>query len=179
MGQLHRAHAAARYPARFQLVMAANPCPCGAGVRCECPAGTRRRYLARLSGPLLDRVDIRMEVRRVTRAMALLGSGGETSAEVAARVAAARLRQETRFAPMPWSLNSAAPGRWLREGLSAGVRRELEKLVHAGVLTMRGLDRVLRLSWTLADLAGEDRPDLPHVGMAYTLRTGGSDATAV
>lgn len=80
---------------------------------------------------------------------------------------------------MPWSLNSAAPGRWLREGLSAGVRRELEKLVHAGVLTMRGLDRVLRLSWTLADLAGEDRPDLPHVGMAYTLRTGGSDATAV
>lgn len=176
---LHRAHAAARYPARFQLVMAANPCPCGAGVRCECPAGTRRRYLARLSGPLLDRVDIRMEVRRVTRAMALLGSGGETSAEVSARVAAARLRQETRFAPMPWSLNSAAPGRWLREGLSAGVRRELEKLVHAGVLTMRGLDRVLRLSWTLADLAGEDRPDLPHVGMAYTLRTGGSDATAV
>lgn len=176
---LHRAHASARYPARFQLVMAANPCPCGAGVQCECPAGVRRRYLARLSGPLLDRVDIRVDVRRVTRAMALLGDSGETSATVAARVADSRRRQAGRFAGLPWSLNSAAPGRWLRDGLAPDVRALLEKQVHSGALTMRGLDRVLRLSWTLADLAAEDRPDLSHVGEALTLRTGGRDATAL
>lgn len=176
---LHRAHAAARYPARFQLVMAANPCPCGAGVQCECPGGVRRRYLARLSGPLLDRVDIRMDVRRVTRAMAVLGDGGETSADVAARVAEARRRQAARFAALPWSLNSGAPGRWLRDGLPSGVRTALEKKVHSGTLTMRGLDRVLRLSWTLADLAGVEGPDLSHVGAALTLRTGGTHATPI
>ncbi len=176
---LHRAHASARYPARFQLVMAANPCPCGAGIRCECPAGVRRRYLARLSGPLLDRVDIRVDVRRVTRSMALLGDGGEDSATVADRVTSARRSQAERYASLPWSLNSAAPGSWLRDGLSADVRAVLERQVHSGALTMRGLDRVLRLSWTLADLAGIDRPDLAHVGEALTLRTGGSDATAL
>ncbi|MGM0385772.1 MAG: YifB family Mg chelatase-like AAA ATPase [Actinomycetota bacterium] len=176
---LHRAHASARYPARFQLVMAANPCPCGAGIRCECAAGVRRRYLARLSGPLLDRVDIRVDVRRVTRAMALLGDTGEDSTAVAGRVAAARLRQAERFASLPWALNSATPGSWLRDGLAKDVRVLLEKQVHSGALTMRGLDRVLRLSWTLADLAGEDRPDLAHVGEALTLRTGGNDATAL
>ncbi|HHW82803.1 MAG TPA: YifB family Mg chelatase-like AAA ATPase, partial [Actinomycetales bacterium] len=103
---LHRANAAARYPARFQLVMAANPCPCGlSGARCTCGGGERRRYLGRLSGPLLDRMDILLPVPRVTRAMAAVAERGESSAAVAARVRLARERQRSRFAGLPWSVN--------------------------------------------------------------------------
>lgn len=179
---LHRARATASYPARFQLVLAANPCPCGGGRECECPAVARRRYGQRLGGPLLDRVDMHIEVERVTRARAVMGGRGEPSAVVAARVAAARARQAARFRSLPWSLNAAAPGRWLRgpdATLDADVRRLLERSVERGALSMRGLDRVLRIGWSLADLAGADRPNLRLVGHALTLRTGGDHAAAV
>jgi len=176
---LHRARATASYPARFQLVLAANPCPCGRDRECQCAAIARRRYGQRLGGPLLDRVDMRIEVERVTRARAVLDGRGESSALVAERVREARGRQADRFRGLPWSLNSAAPGSWLRHPdapLDAGVRRMLERSVERGVLTMRGLDRVLRVSWTLADLAGADRPSLRHVGEALTLRNGSGHA---
>lgn len=177
---LHRAAAAARYPARFQLILAANPCPCGlSGSRCACAGGVRRRYIGKLSGPLLDRVDIRITVPRVTRAMTALGQRGETSSEVGARVAAARLAQQRRFAGMPWSINAAAAGSWLRHRdnvPAGGALSRLERLVDSGELSMRGLDRVLRISWTLADLAGADRPNSAHVAAATTLRIGDSDA---
>nr|NLD41827.1 YifB family Mg chelatase-like AAA ATPase [Actinomycetales bacterium] len=173
---LHRANATARYPARFQLVMAANPCPCGlSGSRCTCGGGERRRYLARLSGPLLDRVDIQVPVPRVTRAMAAIGAAGEQSAQVAARVQLARERQHTRYRDVPWSVNGSAAGTWLRHPdqlPQAAARRGLEKLVDRGDLTMRGLDRVLRLAWTLADLAGDARPTPTHLAIATTLRMG-------
>ncbi len=176
---LHRARAVAAYPARFQLVLAANPCPCGGGSACECPAAVRRRYSQRLGGPLLDRVDMRIQVARITRARAVLGGRGEPSAVVADRVLRARARQAARFSGMPWSLNSSAPGRWLRgpdAPLDADVRRRLERSVERGLLTMRGLDRVLRLAWSLADLTERDKPTLDLVGQALTLRTGGGDA---
>ena len=177
---LHRAHSAARYPARFQLVMAANPCPCGSGgSRCQCGAGARRRYLARLSGPLLDRVDIRLTVPRLTRAAAVLGEVGESSSAVAARVAAARDRQEARFCGLAWSSNASAPGTWLRDPVRlprGSSLTRLEQLVDSGDLTMRGLDRVLRLAWTLADLDGSPHPDATHLTVATTLRIGGDDA---
>ncbi len=179
---LHRARAAARYPARFQLVMAANPCPCGSDRDCRCSAGLRRRYIGRLSGPLIDRVDMRVTVPRLTRARAVLGGLGEPSDVVAARVAAARRLQVERYRYQPWSLNSAAPGRYLRGPdavIDTDVRRLLERSVEKGTLTMRGLDRVLRIAWTLADLAGADRPDLALVGQALCLRTGGDDAPAI
>ncbi|MDO5494179.1 MAG: YifB family Mg chelatase-like AAA ATPase [bacterium] len=173
---LHRAHAAARYPARFQLVMAANPCPCGlSGSRCTCGGGDRRRYLGRLSGPLLDRVDIRVSVPRVTRAMSATGEAGEASAAVAARVRAARERQVRRYAGLPWMVNGAAAGTWLRHPDQLPEKpaiRGLERLVDVGELTMRGLDRVLRLAWSLADLAGEERPGPEQVAVATMLRMG-------
>ncbi|WP_329455406.1 YifB family Mg chelatase-like AAA ATPase [Streptomyces sp. NBC_01497] len=168
-----------RLPARFLMVLAANPCPCGRrsgpGPGCECPPSVVRRYQARLSGPLLDRVDLRVEVRPVQRAD-LLGHGerGESTATVAARVREARKRAAERYEGMPWQLNSQVPGHELRTrwpvgpGALAVAERDLER----GMLTARGLDRVLRVAWTVADLAGRDRPGEPDVALALELRTG-------
>jgi len=181
---LQRAAGSARYPARFQLVLAANPCPCGKavgkGLSCTCTALERRRYLGRLSGPLLDRIDIQVDVAPVTRASLSLAGDPEPTAVVAARVAQARARQGARLRGTPWRTNAEVPGSWLRGsdgGLPADVRLALERAMDRGALSMRGMDRVLRLAWTLADLAGRERPTTTDVGAALALRTrGGTDA---
>ncbi|WP_436788405.1 YifB family Mg chelatase-like AAA ATPase [Yinghuangia sp. YIM S10712] len=168
-----------RFPARFLLVIAANPCPCGRfagrGLDCTCSPAMRAKYLARLSGPLLDRVDVRVTVDPVSRAE-LLGAPdpGETTAAVAARVGEARARAAHRFAGTPWSVNAEVPGRELRTRWStdpdalASAARDLER----GLLTARGLDRVLRVAWTVADLRGHDRPTVADVDTALEFRTG-------
>lgn len=168
-----------RLPARFLMILAANPCPCGRhtlqGAGCECPPSAIRRYQARLSGPLLDRVDLRVRVEPVQRAD-LMGQGGrgEPTAAVAARVAEARARSAARLDGTPWTVNSEVPGhelrtRWLvAPGALAAAERDLER----GLLTARGLDRVLRVAWTVADLAGRDRPQERDVALALELRTG-------
>ncbi len=177
---LHRARGAARYPARFQLVLAANPCPCGRGVGkaldCTCSPLARRRYFGRLSGPLLDRVDIQVEVPAVTRATLALSGTAETSLEVAARVRQARDVQAERLRGTPWHLNAEVPGWWLRDVTASagpGVTTDLDRALDRGALSLRGVDRVLRLAWTVADLAGRDRPTRDDVGLALGLRTRG------
>ncbi|MFJ4331713.1 YifB family Mg chelatase-like AAA ATPase [Streptomyces sp. NPDC088935] len=168
-----------RFPARFLMVLAANPCPCGrfsrADESCECSPAAIRRYQARLSGPLLDRVDLRVEVDRVTRSQ-LAGEGprGDSTAAVADRVRAARERSAARLAGTPWRSNSEVPGRELRSRWRAapGALEEAERCLERGVLTARGLDRVLRVAWTVADLVGHDRPDAQDVALALQLRTG-------
>ncbi|MEV7793721.1 YifB family Mg chelatase-like AAA ATPase [Streptomyces sp. NPDC087512] len=168
-----------RFPARFLMVLAANPCPCGRFSRkedlCECPPSSIRRYQARLSGPLLDRVDLRVEVDRVTR-RELAGGGirGDSTATVADRVRAARERAALRLAGTPWRCNSEVPGRELRSRWHAapGALDDAERSLERGVLTARGLDRVLRVAWTVADLVGHDRPDARDVALALQLRTG-------
>ncbi|WP_217246719.1 YifB family Mg chelatase-like AAA ATPase [Streptomyces sp. AC602_WCS936] len=168
-----------RFPARFLMVLAANPCPCGRFSRndelCECPSAAIRRYQARLSGPLLDRVDLRVEVERLTRGQ-LAGEGfrGDTTARVADRVRAARERAAVRLDGTPWRSNSEVPGRELRSRWHAapGALEEAERSLERGALTARGLDRVLRVSWTVADLVGHDRPDARDVALALQLRTG-------
>lgn len=176
---IHRAHAIAQFPARFQLVMAANPCPCGQfGPResaCTCSPHTRRRYLGRVSGPLLDRIDIQLRVERVTSAQVRLGrDGGGTSTQVARRrVAAARAAAAARLSATPWSLNSEVPGSWLRSEarrLAPGLTAPLDRALERGGITMRGYDRVLRVSWTLADLDGTTTPSADHIGRALYLR---------
>lgn len=168
-----------RLPARFLMVLAANPCPCGRhtlqGAGCECPPSAIRRYQARLSGPLLDRVDLRVRVEPVSRGDLLCGGGrGEDTATVAARVRSARERAAARLRGTPWRVNSEVPGhelrtRWLvAPGALAAAERDMER----GLLTARGLDRVLRVAWTIADLAGRDRPQACDVGLALELRTG-------
>ncbi|MER6981062.1 YifB family Mg chelatase-like AAA ATPase [Streptomyces carpinensis] len=167
-----------RFPARFLMVLAANPCPCGRFSQrdsmCECPPSAIRRYQARLSGPLLDRVDLRVEVDPVTRSELTRDARGESTATVADRVRAARERAAARLSGTPWRTNSDVPGRELRSRwhAAAGALDEAERNLERGVLTARGLDRVLRVAWTVADLAGHDRPDATDVALALQLRTG-------
>jgi len=179
---IHRSAGTAAYPARFQLVLAANPCPCGKasgkGLDCTCTPMMRRRYLARMSGPLLDRVDIQLQVERVS-----LADFGRTGAEedtpaIAARVRGARERQLLRLRPLGLETNSQVPGRVLRGALrlSSPTTRILDHSLERGVLTARGYDRVLRLAWTLADLAGRDTPDHDDIGQALGLRQAASAA---
>jgi magnesium chelatase family protein len=168
-----------RLPARFLMVLAANPCPCGRhglrGAVCECPPSAVRRYQARLSGPLLDRVDLRVGVEPVSRSELLGQDGGdESTAAVAARVQEGRERAAARLQGTPWNTNSEVPGHELRTrwvtapGALGAAERDMER----GLLTARGLDRVLRVAWTVADLAGRDRPDKRDVALALQLRTG-------
>ncbi|MEU6481592.1 YifB family Mg chelatase-like AAA ATPase [Streptomyces sp. NPDC047017] len=168
-----------RFPARFLMVLAANPCPCGRfsqrDTLCECSPSAIRRYQARLSGPLLDRVDLRVEVDPVTRAeLTRRDARGESTATVADRVRAARERAAARLADTPWRTNSEVPGRELRSRwyAASGAMDEAERGLERGVLTARGLDRVLRVAWTVADLVGHDRPDASDVALALQLRTG-------
>lgn len=179
---IHRSAGTAAYPARFQLVLAANPCPCGKasgkGIDCTCTPTMRRRYLGRLSGPLLDRVDIQLEVERVSLANFGQSGGEEDSATVAGRVRAARVRQLQRLGPLGMETNSQVPGRVLRGELrlASGTTGILDRSLERGVLTARGYDRVLRLAWTLADLACRERPDTNDIGQALSLRQAASAA---
>ena len=160
-----RAAGTARYPARFQLVLAANPCPCapvtGLALHCTCTPAARMRYAARLSGPLLDRVDIRHEVLAPSRAeMDADRDHVESSADVAARVVAARERTAHRLEGMGWRTNAEVSGVALRRRFPPTLegRRIVEREQDRGLLSPRGADRVLRLAWTLADLVGADQP---------------------
>jgi len=176
---ISRASGTARFPARFQLVLAANPCPCGNyGVReseCTCPPNARRRYLARLSGPLLDRVDIQVNVRRITAAQVRAArlDGNPTSAVARDRIALARERAVARLRETPWRMNAHVSGSWLRtpDGRPLnGATTALDRALERGALTMRGYDRVLKLAWTLADLDETERPGPDQVGRALLLR---------
>jgi magnesium chelatase family protein len=171
-----RASGVVRYPARFLLVLAANPCPCGRGfgkgVDCSCSPRARRDYMGKLVGPLLDRVDLQLQVRAVSRA-ALLAPTGETSGQVATRVATARSLQAERLANTPWRRNGDVPGPMMREGflrLPASATADLDRALERGMLTLRGYDRVLKLAWTVTDLAGGGTPRRDDVGLALTLR---------
>jgi magnesium chelatase family protein len=177
---IRRAEGSATFPASFQLFMAANPCPCGygygKGLQCQCSPDKRRRYRQRISGPVRDRIDIVHTVVPVARADMRAGvSEHHTSAAVTARVLAARLRQRARFAEMPWHTNADVPGYEFRRRcpLDADTSGLIEQTVADGRLTQRGADRVSRLAWTLADLAGCETPRPAHVFEALFLRTDG------
>ncbi len=155
----------ARFPAKFTLVVAANPCPCAktAGPKegCRCSPSTRRRYLGRISGPLLDRVDVKIELEPVTRKELLSDrTFAEPSRVVAMRVGQARDRTAHRLRGTPWRLNAEVPGSELRRtwppisGALAAVERSLER----GQISARGVVKVIRVAWTIADLAGRPRP---------------------
>src|SRR5699024_9388638 len=122
------------------------------------------RYLSRLSGPLLDRVDIRLEVDRVTRvSMAQDGEKVEGTSEIAERVARARATARTRLTGTGWTTNSQVTGPWLRAHTPAEAMRDATRAVDRGMLTMRGFSRVLRVAWSIADLAGRGAPERADV----------------
>ena len=172
-----RARGAVELPCRFMLVAASNPCPCGRGERsgeCECRPGSARRYRAKLSGALADRVDIAVAVDRPS-ARDMGATRGVDSAGVRARVIAARERQERRLGP--GRCNADMDLAELRGGalLTAEARRTVAR-GHAQLgLSGRGYDRVLRVSRTIADLAGIERIEAEHVARAINLRRRGSE----
>jgi magnesium chelatase family protein len=173
---IHRANGSATFPCRAQLVLAANPCPCASAAgdtACTCSALERRRYQSRLSGPLLDRVDLRVDLPAVTRAAWLDGlAPPEATAVVARRVREARAASARRLAGTGCELNSQVPGRLLRERwpIARSALSLAERALERGALSVRGFDRVLRLAWTLADLAGIDQPGGEQVAEALGMR---------
>jgi len=180
---LSRGGGTVTYPARFQLLLAANPCACARRPsECCCPPQARRRHQQRLSGPLLDRVDLRVQVEAVSQSD-LFGAQAEreATATVADRVLAARRRAAARLAATGWVRNAEVPGPLLRSPAflpAAAALRGAYDFLDRGLLTARGFDRVLRLSWTIADLAGRDRPGAADVGEALFYRTGSGEAEA-
>ncbi|MPY79355.1 MAG: YifB family Mg chelatase-like AAA ATPase [Actinophytocola sp.] len=172
--RLARVRGVVEYPARFQLVLATNPCPCAPRreADCICSAATRRRYLGKLSGPLLDRVDITVPMRPVTAMHAHLAEQPETTATVRERVVAARDRARHRWAEHGWVTNADVPGPWLRTTITADTDATalLDHGLQRGFLSVRGADKCLRLAWTLADLAGRSAPGMDEVAAAMELR---------
>jgi len=162
---LSRAAARVEYPARFQLVAAMNPCPCGflgdpAG-RCRCSPDQVARYRNRLSGPLLDRIDMSLEVPRLTPSELRAAPGGETSAHVRARVVAARERQLARQG----CANSQLSPRQLEAAcrLEPAEQRLLDSALERLGLSGRAYHRILRVARTIADLDDSPSPAQPHL----------------
>ena len=175
--RLARRDGVARYPARFQLVLAANPCPCAPAdpKDCICAASAKRRYLGKLSGPLLDRVDLRVEMH-MARAGVFAAEDGECTAVVRGRVAAARAAAEERWRPHGIRTNAEVSGALLRRNFRlAGVAmKPLRSALDSGQVSIRGMDRTLRVAWTLADLAGRTSPGVEQVSTALSFRQGGA-----
>lgn len=171
----------ATYPARGMVVLATNPCPCGdfhpsnRDNRCSCAEVKRRQYRAKLTGPIIDRIDITRHVEpvRAHHANDPLRRP-EPSEVVRERVTRARGRQRGRYVGLPWRLNAQAPGPMLSDQwpLTEQGQELLDEELYAGRLTRRGATRVHRLAWTIADLDGLLEPDAAEVDTALRLRTG-------
>ncbi|WP_153933741.1 YifB family Mg chelatase-like AAA ATPase [Aeromicrobium sp. S22] len=174
-----RAAMTAAYPARFQLVLAANPCPCGLSSavadQCRCTPLMRRRYADRLSGPIRDRIDIHRSLTSLTRPDVVSALGGARSTrDLAAVVLEARDRQGSRLRETPWRLNSEVPGVELRKSwpVSDQGRVLMDQQLRTNKLNARSADRILRLAWSVADLNGHDVPRGDDVESALSLRRG-------
>jgi magnesium chelatase family protein len=174
---LARANLTARFPARFQLVLAANPCPCGnlnSTKNCRCSSSALSRYASKLSGPLLDRVDIRLQLQ-ATPAALLTAQGGKaevTTAEARLRVEEARAAAAFRLTELGFANNAQVPGTLLRSRLrlSATTTLTLDRRLARDQITLRGYDRALRLAWTIADLRGISIPGRDEVDSADLFR---------
>lgn len=172
-----RARYAVEYPARFMLVAAMNPCPCGnfnhPEKACTCGPGAVHRYLQRISGPLLDRIDIHLEVLPVGFGRLSGSERPESSARIRERVVAARALQTERFRGQGIHTNAGMPSALLRKycALDSEGNRVLEQAMRAMKLSARAYDRILRLSRTLADLEGSGEVLARHVGEAVLYRS--------
>ncbi len=160
------------FPTRFMLVAASNPCPCGlGGTRCQCTPADLFRHRRRLSGPLLDRIDILMRVERPP-AEALRQQIAPRSAEVMERIVAARERQTRRLRGHPESCNAQLTSRQIREvgQVAPSAMRLLAELYDRHTLSARGHTRILRVARTVADLESRDTVGADHINIAASLR---------
>ncbi|GAA4058464.1 YifB family Mg chelatase-like AAA ATPase [Nonomuraea soli] len=174
-----RAAGTVTFPARFMLILAANPCPCAQPADksdvCECSPSMRRRYQGRLSGPLQDRIDLKVTVARSSKRELMADRQFvETSATVATRVLHARQRAAKRLDSTPWRTNAEIPPTALHGEfrLSEAAMKPITSCLDSGSLTARGLDRVVRVSWTIADLADKDIPGEEDTAQALALWLG-------
>ncbi|MCP2287497.1 YifB family Mg chelatase-like AAA ATPase [Nocardia amikacinitolerans] len=174
--RIARRDGVARYPARFQLVLAANPCPCAPArdVDCICAPLARRRYLGKLSGPLMDRIDIWVQMHGQSGAT-FSSDAAESSAVVRERVAAARKAALHRWREHGWLTNAEVPGHALRQRFR--LPREsvapVEAALRMGRMSARGADRAIRVAWTVCDLRGADVPSAQDVMLALNFRQRG------
>lgn len=181
---INRSGGSAKFPAKFQLVLAANPCPCGnsfgTGRSCRCSDQQKNSYMSKLSGPLLDRVDIRLSIYAASPAQLAMARAealskldtNKTSTGLREVVSEARSRAYSRLRETPWTLNAQVPGAYLRKymPLPSAVVSRLDSALAKGRMSMRGYDRCLRLAWSVADLAGRDIPNELDVSKAIFLR---------
>jgi len=175
-----RASGSVVYPAKVLMVAACNPCPCGylgdPLERCTCSASSLDRYRRKLSGPILDRIDLHISVPRLTpeELVSMEGKCGESSAEVRQRVTAARNVQSKRWGRLGFECNSEIPERVLRRHIQImpEVKNFILQALNRVRLSGRGLSRVLRVSRTIADLAGAERIETAHVAEALAYREG-------
>jgi magnesium chelatase family protein len=171
-----RAIGAVEFPARFTLVAASNPCPCGfegdQRRACRCLPNRADAYRQRLSGPMLDRVDIQLSVPRLSRAELMGSEPGEPSAVVRDRVEAARERQRRRLAGTPWLSNAQMPGALARRQarLTNGAESLLSVAVESLALSGRAFDRAVKVARTIADLDGRDHLEDDHMAEALGYR---------
>lgn len=176
---LHRARAHIRYPAKFQLIAAANPCRCGHALdgsgACVCTPKERQIYRSKLGGPIRDRFDIRIVLRRPSKAALAMG-GQISTAQARSQVLAASARSQARIAAdsalAKVPNNAGLPGRWLRAHtkFSAAMENALDQQLTRGALSLRGFDRILRVAWSVADLNAHATPTDDDMAMAFTLR---------
>lgn len=175
--RIARRDGVARFPARFQLILAANPCPCAPArdVDCICAPLARRRYLGKLSGPLMDRIDIWLQMHPMS-ASGLAAAESEDSATVRARVTAARSAAVARWREFGWRTNAEVPGHMLRRQfpLPGESTAPVEAALRLGRISARGADRALRVAWTICDLRGGDVPSAHDVMQALNFRQRGT-----
>lgn len=175
--RIARRDGVARYPARFQLLLAANPCPCAPArdVDCICAPLARRRYLGKLSGPLLDRIDIWVQLHGISGAT-FGAAEAESSAAVRDRVTVARGAAAHRWSDFGWGTNAQVPGHVLRQRfrLPVAATAPVEAALRTGRLSARGADRAIRVAWTICDLRGGDLPNAEDVMLALNFRRRGA-----
>lgn len=171
---VRRAQASIELPAQFQLVMTANPCPCGGkqGNLCSCLPSQIIRYQRRLSGPILDRIDISLEVKK-PQIGATYADSPPSSAQLREQVAEARLRSRHRWRGQDFRLNVQAPGAFLRRSfpLEDSLMEILEEQAGRGQISWRAADKIVKLSWSIADLRGHESPSFDDFSEAIQLRT--------
>jgi magnesium chelatase family protein len=173
-----RAIGSVTYPAQFLLVLAANPCPCGKfsgrGRNCTCTSQQVRRYLGKLSGPLMDRIDLRVQVEPLSRVELSKPELGQASATIKERVVSARAIASERFKGETWTLNSEIPSRALRTKYQP--ERSAMNFLHSELdqehITARGLHKVMRTAWSIADMLRHPRPSIEDTQLAFSLREG-------